>query len=347
MYRKGDGFQTYGGDASEMLVAQWASVEGVLVAGANRDGSGYAFRNGGSNSTNVINIGDEVDVAIPGFAFEFYAGMPTASAAQSFSLQDGSGDEQLTFCFEPDGSIDMRLGDRTGAIIASTDPDVYDASGYWFLEIKAQADASDGTVELRINNVTRMTYSGGPTVFTGNVEYSRCRWRVESASNSGKDFRICDFRVLDGDTGELNDFLGDCVVYEDVPDEDGADADWTPSSGGDMYAMVDDIPEDGDTTYDESSTVSDRMGLNFPDLPSDVATVYNIEFFHISRKTTAGAGSIQVSCLSNGSEEAGGDDALTETYNGWSSSFAADPDTSSPWLKAAAEAATMILERTA
>ena len=345
-YLKADGFETYGDLETNMELAQWADINGsaALTAGAGRDG-GYALQIGSGATLAVrMTFGKNTTTCIIAFAIKFVASLPASSTACGFSLLDNAGTENASVTWGSDGSILFRRGSRSGTILAQTAPDVLSVGSWLFFEIKATASQTVGAVEIRVNGVTEASATGLDSVNGSNVEYSQINFN--NGASGTANYQIDDFFILD-DTGPyLNDFLGDRVVLEQVCDADGADADWTLSAGVDSYAVIDEIPQDGDTTYAQASIVGDRMGITFPDLPAGYNAVECVELFQISKKTSAGTGSVKMIASSNSVEGDGPDEALTEAYAGYRAIFETDPDTTLPWSVARANAVTAILERT-
>ena len=75
------------------------------------------------------------------------------------------------------------------------------------------------------------------------------------------DIYICD---TDGTTN--NDLLGRVVIGGIFPSADGDASDWTPASGTDNSAMVDDIPTDDDTSYVENNIQGEEDLYDYADL---------------------------------------------------------------------------------
>ena len=71
-----------------------------------------------------------------------------------------------------------------------------------------------------------------------------------------------DIRIMDDAGTKLNDLIGDARIYTLAPDSDVA-ANWTPSGGGDNHDDVDEVPNDGDTTYVEASGPTSPFGEGF------------------------------------------------------------------------------------
>lgn len=349
MYLKAEGFDTYGTDETNMTLAQWAEVQSgcQLSATYNRHGTYGLNITAGNLSECRIGFGDNLSEVIIGFAFNFHSGIPTGSNDSAMEILDNAGGAVMSVIWGSDGSFLVKRGNKSsGTLIAQTDPSVYGASAFYHFEMRSLVSATVGTCEIRINGVTVLNATGLNNAGTANVEFSQLRLENGSGGAGGAAYAVDDLFILDTTGSYNNDFLGDMAVLEDVPDADGTyTGEWTPSTGSDQYAMIDEIPQDGDTSYDEATAVYDTMSVTFPDIDVSFTGIACVELFHISRKTTAGDGSVQCRADSNGTEVAGDTDALTESYSGYRSVFEEDPDTATVWSVAAANAVEMILER--
>ncbi|HET9258263.1 MAG TPA: hypothetical protein VFO16_24120 [Pseudonocardiaceae bacterium] len=63
---------------------------------------------------------------------------------------------------------------------------------------------------------------------------------------------------------------------------------WTPSSGSDHGAMVDDTQEDGDATYNSTATVDARDSYEMEDLPTNIGDVLAVQIVSAARKQDPG-----------------------------------------------------------
>ena len=104
-----------------------------------------------------------------------------------------------------------------------------------------------GSYEIRIDGQTVLSDSGVDTRGSANSRY--VLFQLQHYYQCIDDIYICD---TDGTSN--NDFLGQVVIEGVLPSADGDSGDWTPASGTDNSAMVDDIPPDDDTSYVESNT---------------------------------------------------------------------------------------------
>jgi hypothetical protein len=87
----------------------------------------------------------------------------------------------------------------------------------------------------------------------------------------------------------MNDFLGDCVVECLLPQTGNGDlTDFTPSTGTDHGAMVDENPPNDDTDYTTGDTAGQQDCYQYPSLALTGA-ILGIQTNLYAKKTDAGA----------------------------------------------------------
>lgn len=100
-----------------------------------------------------------------------------------------------------------------------------------------------------------------------------------------------DIYLVDNDASDATntsvDLLGDCRIDYIVPIVDVV-KEWTPLSGVNHYAMVDEIPPDDDTTYNSTITVGavDTFGMDA--LPVVGADIFALQVVFSRKRTTGG-----------------------------------------------------------
>lgn len=162
---------------------------------------------------------------------------------------------------------------------------------WYYIEVKAVIHASAGTVEVRVNgssagwiNLTgQNTLNSGPTASIAGF----------GVPVAGADLAYLDDCYLaNGDTSDplnnIANFLGDVRVVTIFPSlGNGSNVGFTPSTGTDHGAMVDDPTPDDDTTYNSSSVVGQIDTYNYP--PVGLAgTVKAIQIVNYAKKDVAG-----------------------------------------------------------
>lgn len=139
-----------------------------------------------------------------------------------------------------DESTDVLLGTTSGAKIR--------LGGWNYIEFKVKCDNAAGTVDIRVNGVNVLSLSGIDTKATAQThDYFD---KVQFSYSSYPETWVDDLYICDGSGVKNNDFLGICKVETLFPSADvSGKNEWTPASGVDHYAMVDETQCDDDTTY--------------------------------------------------------------------------------------------------
>lgn len=267
-----DGFDHY--DAGTFTQKWDSKVGGTYTAAAGRLGT-VGINNPSAFFTCVPASGA---TAIVGFAVK-----PTLSDAGNDTLSicdtiaGGSG-IQVGLRTMTDGSISVRRAGSTE--IARSAPGVVTAGVHYYIEIKVVIDNAVGTVEVRVNEIAVIVAAGLDTQVT-----STARWNIIQFDNGDG---IDDVYCCDG-TGSAphNDFFGDVHVDTLYPLTDaetaGAYAQFTPSTGTDHGALVDDAtPAASD--YNAAATAVLRETYRL-DPPTVGVAVFGVQVLAYAAKT--------------------------------------------------------------
>jgi hypothetical protein len=245
----------------------------------------------------------------------------------------------LTIYPNASGFIELRLGTTAGTIVA-TSTDSISADTWYHIKITWTIHDSTGSVEVFVNGTKTdwIDYSGDTRNGTPST------WdRVSLYGSGGITSFFKDFILIDGDTSTdpenvVTDVTGTPVVGCVWPETgDGTHADWTPSSGSDNGAMVDETNQDGDTTYNESTTAGHIDTFNFPAL-SVTGSILGVQITNTVRKTDAGSRTIAAAAYLSSSDYSGGNANIDQAYFMYSKVWAQNPDTSADWAIAEIDA---------
>lgn len=359
-----DGFGHYGTDRSKMdqyanVGTRWApattnprtgthSLKFINGAGANGSiDTIQGFRRVFPTGQSVIKLGYAFWVdRLPSMETNF-AGLAAVVLASFITAIGGT---QVHIVLGTDGSIaayDNYLwatDGGLGTLLGRSDPCVHISSWNHF-EVRAAIDSVVGAIEVRIDGVTRLSLADINTNGRGGGVVLGVVITGGTTLNSIANMYVADLIASNG-TGTNSDFLGDQQVFTDFPNADTAAADWLPSSGSALYAMVDENPPDELVTYLEAENPDDVVGLNFPALPATVKEVIDVAVFHRTKKTGAGGSKVQGSIESGGFAADGVDNPMVTVFQGWLDNFEVDPNGDVPWTPAAAGSATPTLTRT-
>ncbi len=343
MYLRSEGFDTYGAIVANAELAQWSEFNGDLETTNARTGE-YCCEFS-QNEFNRIALGGPKTTVISGFAFRPNF-IPAGDMLQIWRYKDSTNAPQVTIGTTSTGALRAMRGDYNGTLLGTSADLVFGAEAYNFIECKVTIDDTEGAIEVRVNQVTVLNLTGIDTKNTSESTISQFEVGHRS-SGSSQTYQIDDLYLLDDTGDQLNDFIGDHAVLEDVADGDGAFTEWTSNISGDLYEAVDEIPQDGDTSFIQAAAVYDRASFTFPDLDPSYTGVSAVEMFYIGKKNNTGEAAVQILAESGGTEGAGDIDSMTEQYSGYSAVFELDPFSGLPWSISGTNNVEMILDRTA
>jgi hypothetical protein len=207
-------------------------------------------------------------------------------------------------------------------LLAESADNVYPLRSWHYLEVKVVLGAP-GSFEVRINGRTVLSGSGRTTSTANN--YANWVGLRGQAQDYIDDLYICD------NTGTQNaDFLGDVKVVTILPNADGSNTGWTPSSGTAHYAVVDEAPANDDTDYLYTSTVGATDTENFQDV-SLTGSILGVLQLACLRKDDAGSREAALICRSGGSDYEGPQVALGNSYTYLKQLRESDPATGVAW----------------
>lgn len=222
---------------------------------------------------------------------------------------------------------------NSGTIFATSTASVQ--SGAWnYVEVSIVLGAS---AVMRLNTINVISYSGN--VGAGATGYQSLNFNGNMYSNLSALFD--DFYCIPVGAGSsYSTFLGDCRVISRLP-TNNQQSQWAPLTGTSNVAMIQENPEDGDTTYNSSATPGQQdfysSTVALPGAPSQVFAVNTSSF---ARKDDAGTRQIANVIKSGTSTAQGATDTLNTgaAYTRYTDSFEVDPATSAAWSPAAAVA---------
>jgi len=138
-----------------------------------------------------------------------------------------------------------------------------------------------------------------------------------------------------------NDFLGNRKVVAFYPNGDVSGfTDFTCSSGGTHYALVDENPVNDDTDYVEDGTTGHKDLWDYPSLSGTGSTVSGIEVNTMAKETDARSMTLNTLIKSGTTEDAGtGELVGAASYRVMRRIAETDPDTGVAWTTGGVNAA--------
>lgn len=113
-------------------------------------------------------------------------------------------------------------------------------------------------------------------------------------------FGVGDFQDVYIQSG-FDQFLGDHHIRTCRPSANGAHSEWSPNSGTDQFAPIDEAEQDSDTTYLSTSVAGDRSMTEHSNLDTSVV-VKGLQVGTWARNTAAGTSSIAMGTRQSGTD---------------------------------------------
>ncbi|HML23526.1 MAG TPA: hypothetical protein PKD09_17855 [Aggregatilinea sp.] len=288
---------------------------------------------------------DQEPETITGYAGDRYITLPVTRtdtelyfrAAMRFPGMD-TGFGKDFYVLDEDGVTLMYLDISTtamnlyvlGALQDTWEPVGGISNATWYLvEVHFVQDASSGTVEVRVDGTVRLSFTG-TTKSTGDV----IRQFRLAAEKGAHDVYMDDVAINDTTGSADTSWPGEGKIILLTPNANGDSSEWTGSDSDqtDNYALVDDVPNDGDTTYVQTSDadMTDLYGLSSYTLAAGEA-VRGVQVLAVARCVTAESDTLKLGVKST-AEHFGDAQALTTGYATYVGDWlATNPDTLAAW----------------
>lgn len=316
-----------------------------IIAGAGRCGQPAYL-----NTTIGSGAYQGVALATPYQAYVGYANYAlnyNGLARFTVSTTSGAGDH-LALAIPVDGSVQVWLGGPQvlgGSVIASLPPGTVTLNHYHHYGFEFLVDLTSGYVKFWLDGALRISLSGIRTVtpiyplFEPTIlPVTRLLWSPLGYLSD----------VYWGDASgpaPQNAFLGDLRVQGQLVLTDAASGGggtyktWTPSTGTDHGALVDENPPDDGATYVEATTVGLKETFKFPPVTLGFGTVYGVMLMPNIVKTASTLRQIGVLVRSGGSDALASSYVVPQgTYLYASQMYNVNPVSGLPWTAATVDA---------
>jgi len=175
------------------------------------------------------------------------------------------------FC--PDQKLRLCYGEYYSPTVVHTVPFVLKRGVWYYLEFLIGIGDPGGTFQCRIDGKPISNEGSLKTQTTTNNSADGVRIFHHKSTVGGqrnaRTFYVDDIYVASG-------FYSDIEVECIRPTADGANDQWTPSSGADNYAMVDDLQPDENTTYNTATAAGNIDTYEHGDLDHAAGTIYGL-----------------------------------------------------------------------
>lgn len=342
-------------DLTTGVAARFTTISGATVSssaaanGANGlriTGSGnYAQKSALSNAATRI-LGARVRfanvTASPGACFMGVGdGDPTSSAnAQICLALSNSGKIQVIRGRDVDSSVGgTQLGsDSTNALNSDT---------WYYIELVVTVHPSAGVVEVWVNGTKTgwIDLTGQNTRNTANSYSNSFGLAGRNGGTGNTDFD--DVYTVSGTGGTSTARLGDVKAVAKVASSgNGTNTGFTPSSGTDRGAMVDDTTPNGDTDYNAAASSPLTDTYNFAAIGTS-GQIFGLNIHNQVKKTDAGTCDAVPVARISGTDYAGTQVGVSQTYGYLTQLYENSPDTTAPWTQGEIDGAEFGIRRAA
>ena len=220
---------------------------------------------------------------------------------------------------------------------------------WYYIEFRQVIDNTAGELELRVNGEQWFYVTGIDTLAAGVATVSDFEFRAghptgSNSYGSGLAYSVTDIIVIDRASTPNDTFPYPAVIDMLYPDaEVVGEIDFTPQTGSDNAAMVDEVRHDYDTTYNEANvaTNKDRFTVGGSVPQSGFGEVLAVGVQAIAKDTAAsGTRQARVVIYEGATEAQGATQTLSENdFMPIYDIFEQNPDTTAQWDMAEVEAA--------
>lgn len=320
-----DSFDHYDPPGGTLLAKDWTGIGGLISfdPGKARTGIGCIdIETGGGGPSRIVGPRDHLL-----FGFAVYVNTLNVVYDMLYLTPSNAG-PYLSMRVHADQSLSFGIGNGN-TLLCQSAPNVLPIARYIYIEIKLLV-AVAGFAEIRVNGVVVCTFSGN-TVWPGNpADVYLAQFKGFGGFSIT---RFDDLYILDWSTAPNDDYLAPANSTEGiavevfVPVANGSIIEWTPLSGSiPNYAEVNEIPPDGDTTYNFDPNIGDIDNYVFtPNVP--VNTVIFGAQFNMDARLDNPVGSRSIQPNVNGVGQPAGSVALSIDYQIYSTPFDVNPHT--------------------
>jgi len=270
-------------------------------------------------------FGTGIEEMVVGFAFKPVSSPSSSNVFMEFTNGDYPSTGHAALYFD---SVNLNMDLYTGGSLrGSTSAWVL---GEWrYVEIKIKVGDPTGTYEVKIDGVTELSDTNADVLASGGEDkISIVRFGVAGSIGTNE---LDDVYMLDTAGSVNNDFLGAVTVETLAPTADGNTTNFTRSSGVANYEMVDDAAPDGDSTYNSSSTATNKDTFTFEDLTTVAGTIHGVQTYINGRKQDAGLRELSDVIRHSAVDYDGSSTALNQGYYKHTDIHETNPGTATAW----------------
>lgn len=321
-----DSFDHYA--TGDLAKKGWTGAGSATIgASAGRRGGGALQLAAGASATR--SLGASVSILIVGAAMAF-----SANADSDILLLKEGGTTHVQICLRSDGKLEAK---RNGTSLGVSANALASPTSFHYYEAKVTLDDTAGAVTVNVDGVPVITLTSQDTrnAGTGVVD-------TVVLSATGLTVTVDDLYIADTSGATNNDFLGDIRIDCIYPNGAGTYQDFTPSTGSDHAAVIDEATPNG-TDYLTGGAAGTHDTATFTDL-SVTGTILGVQINNDVAKSSSGTCTVKNLIRSGGTNAYGGNADPAASYAYITSMHEIDPATSAAWTVAAVNAVEAGLE---
>ncbi len=323
-----DGFDVYNGVQTNIgLQASWNCTDTsyLSMAAGRFGGQAVQVADGGSGTTpsmyKVFTASSAVTYGFALYVTELNTEWDVAAAWHVGLRSDTTNYVQILF--NTIAGITLKTSTTT---LGTSAPGLFTAGNWYYIEVQHTINDATGAVTVYVNGVSVIAVTNVDTKPAASATVNNIMFQNGGGTSvTYGTFRYDDFYLTDTATK-----LGESRVETLYPSADTATDEWTPLSGTDNYAMVDEAQCDGDATYVYSlGPATDNYAFgNLSDNPSVVHAVQAVTF---AKKTDTSVRDIYLQTVSGATTSDGSAYQLLSEYTRFNRIMATDPNTAAAW----------------
>lgn len=250
----------------------------------------------------------------------------TGYSLDGLSFYDGSNTaNNLNVGIKANGSIVVWRGTNAASnILATSAAGLVSANTWYHLGVELVRHASSGSVNVYVDGVQVISVTGVNTGSTSISQINICKFGGSAIID---DFYVCNEAA----------WLGECRSSPLVPNADTAQVDFTPSTGSDNYACVDESPPNT-TDYVSSETPGDIDLYEISNMSFTPVSILGVKATIVAAKDDITTRTFRSKLKSGGTTANGDTHAASNSYGFASDIYDKDPNTGSAWIKSSVDA---------
>lgn len=257
---------------------------------------------------------------------------PTSGTAHNgISFYNLARSDQVNVTVQANGAIVVWRASTVGSnTIATSSAGLVVPDAWFHLAAEITRSATTGTVNVYVDGVQVISATGANTYAS---DIAIVGVHKQGVIANFDDFYVCDSAA----------WLGEARSTPLVVTGDTAQIDFTPSTGVDNYACVDELPPNM-SDYVTSDSPGDKDRYTVSDLSFAPVAILGVKVTALASKDDITTRTMRANLKSGSTTANGTTKALSSSYKFLEDIFPTDPDTSAAWIKSGVDAIEVGIE---